>query len=525
MTQKSESVGCLMLPEIVDEPERKTGEVGGKSGNTSETVGPHLVGEFVDTPPDGAPTQGTPRTSTLVEFNGADTTLYDRAVLIYEQLVRQGRSDLASELNRARANKVIAVRELGPQRAAAALTDQTIALYERLVQQEGRCDLANDLSTLYECKATTLRDLGELERARTYQDKRETLSGRPGARSDARNVWKEADEDRSIQACDASTLVQDGTTLPPSDEPFVIDEATNPFAIIRYLLLQANRGEPGLGILKGCEFVRKLGDGGMGAVALVQRLLDGGTSELLALKIMQPHAAANPRNVERFEREIELNRTLIHPHIVPLKHWGRWRDVYFFTSQFCLGGDLARFTQRHGGKLTVEQALPIIYQVLDALEYAHCAGVVHRDVKPGNICLTGPDVGHDAMLADFGLAKAFATAGLSGITGPEVVGGCLQFMPQQLLDDFRMATPEVDVWSAAATLYYLLTGQPPRDFSGEPPERWLWVVSTKAPVPIRQREPSVPPRLAEVIDQALDDREALHFRSAAALRQAMESTS
>jgi serine/threonine protein kinase len=94
-----------------------------------------------------------------------------------------------------------------------------------------------------------------------------------------------------------------------------------------------------------------------------------------------------------------------------------------------------------------------------------------------------------------------------------------------LLDNFLMATPAVDVWSAAASLYYMLTGQPPRDFSNEPHERWLWVVSNKPPVPIRQREASIPPALAEVIDHALDDRDSLHFTSAAGLKRALESVS
>src|SRR5688572_17104645 len=171
MTRKSETAGCLMLPEIVDKLELNAGNVAGKGGSASETVGPHLMPEYVEPASGDAPTQTTVRSSTLVEVNGADTKLYDRAVSIYEQLVRQGRSGLASELNRARANKAIAVRELGEQRAAAALADQTIALYQRLVEQEGLQDLADDLSTLYQSKASTLFDLGDVERARSYQQR------------------------------------------------------------------------------------------------------------------------------------------------------------------------------------------------------------------------------------------------------------------------------------------------------------------------------------------------------------------
>lgn len=354
----------------------------------------------------------------------------------------------------------------------------------------------------------------------------------------ARNVWIEEEEDLAVRSLPASTLMQDGSTLhevdastvmqdgstqPVPEKAFVVDCTTNPFAVIQHLLVQAHRGEEGLTVLRGCQLVRELGRGGMGAVALIQRSPTPQTPELLALKIILPQVAANPKAKARFLREIETNQALVHPHIVPLRDWGCWRDVYFFTSDYCDGGDVEQFTRQHGGKLPPEQALPMIFQTLEALDYAHRAGVVHRDVKPSNVFLCGSGASQVARLGDFGLARAFATAELSGITGPGALGGTLQFMPQQLLDDFRMATPEVDVWSAAASLYYLLTGQPPRDFSNEPPKRWLWVVSNTRPVPIRQRDATIPPALADVLDQALDDKDTLPFRSAAALSQALES--
>ena len=453
-------------------------------------------------------------------LNGADTRLYDRAVSIYEQLVRQGRSDLASELNRARANKAIAIRELGEQRAAAALADQTIALYERLVEQEGRQDLAEELSTLYEGRATTLLELGDADRARSYQRLADTLQEQAASTVRPHNLIIEEEEDLSIRLCDVSTIVPGDTTPPTTAKPLVIDETTNPFAIIAHLLVQAKAGEESLAVLRGCEFVRELGRGGMGAVALVQRSPGSEAPELLALKVMLPQLAVKEKAEKRFQREIEIGMALVHPHILPLRDWGRWRNVYFFTSDYCDSGDVEQLTRQHGGKLPPQEARPIILQTLDALEHAHAHGVVHRDVKPSNIFLSRSGAGPISKLGDFGVAKAFATTGL---TGPGDIGGSPQFMPQQLLDDFKMATPEVDVWSAAASLYYMLTGQPPRDFSNEPPTRWLWVVSNRPPVPIRQREATISPALADVIDHALDDRDSLAFASAAALRHAVES--
>jgi serine/threonine protein kinase len=372
---------------------------------------------------------------------------------------------------------------------------------------------------------------------------------------DARNLWIEEEEDlrvrplpastvmedgNSLEQADASTVLQEGSRLGIPEQPLFLDATTDPFAMIRRLLDQANRGEASLAMFRGWTLVRELGRGGMGAVALIERSPSPQTQELLALKVMLPQVAANPQAKVTFEREIEIAKALVHPHIVPLRQWGCWQEIYFFASDYCDGGDVHEFTEQHGGKLLPEQALPMIFQTLEALDYAHHAkvraklangrfveaeGVVHRDVKPSNIFLCGSGDRRITKLGDFDLAKAFATAGHSGVTWQGAIGGSIKFMPQQLLDNFLMATPAVDVWSAAASLYYMLTGQPPRDFSNEPHERWLWVVSNKPPVPIRQREASIPPALAEVIDHALDDRDSLHFTSAAGLKRALESVS
>lgn len=536
----SETVGCRMIGEFIDEPGSNPPDVGGKPSAASEGVGVRMVGEFVDQSRSiEPPTQEASRLPLDLEASAAATALYDRAVTLYEQLVREGRSDLASELARAYANKAVAVRELGEQRAAAALADQTIALYERLVEQEGRHELANDLATAYDNKAVALNQSGDPWRTVVLYDRaiaiRERLVQHEGRQELADDLAR-THQNRDLAL--ASTVLRTGSTLPVVERPLVIDATTDPFAVIRRLLVQANRGDESLATLRGCEFVRELGRGGMGAVALIQRSSSLQTAERLALKVMLPQVAAIPKGKERFEREIEISRALAHPHIVPLRHWGCWQEIYFFTSEYCDGGDVEQLSKQHGGKLSPEQALPIIFQTLDALDYAHHArvrvklasgkfdeadGVVHRDVKPSNIFLCGSGACGITKLGDFGLAKAFATAGLSGLTRQGAIGGSIQYMPQQLLDDFQLATPEVDVWSAAASLYYLLTGHPPRDFSNEPTKRWLWVVSNKPAVPIRQREATIPPALAEVIDHALDDRDSLQFSSAAALKRALES--
>jgi eukaryotic-like serine/threonine-protein kinase len=154
-------------------------------------------------------------------------------------------------------------------------------------------------------------------------------------------------------------------------------------------------------------------------------------------------------------------------------------------------------------------ALRIAVDALEGLAAAHEAGFVHRDLKPDNVLL-GEDGA--ARLADFGLAKSFQQAGLSGMTATGAVAGTLQFMAREQLTSYRQARPTTDVWSMAATVYYLLTGQYPRDFGeGRDP---LAVILRGGVVPLRQRDPSLPPDLAAVIDRALDDEPARRFPTA-----------
>ncbi|MBI4318753.1 MAG: protein kinase [Chloroflexi bacterium] len=147
-------------------------------------------------------------------------------------------------------------------------------------------------------------------------------------------------------------------------------------------------------------------------------------------------------------------------------------------------------------------------------------GLVHRDLKPQNIFLSGTGSALVAKVGDYGLAKAFDTAGLSGHTCAGDVMGTPQFMPRQQVLDFKFARPEVDVWAMAASLYFMLTCKYPREFSrGKDP--WAVVLGTP-PVPIRQRVASIPAKLAEVIDQALVDKPDIGFKSAAEFKRALE---
>jgi len=240
-----------------------------------------------------------------------------------------------------------------------------------------------------------------------------------------------------------------------------------------------------------------LGRGGMGAVYLARAL---GGDRRIALKLMLPDAQVDEAAQEIFLREIEVTRALRHPNIVELLDFGKHEGSFYFALEYCPGGNAEEVVRRQGSPLGLPAAVRLATGAIEGLAAAHAAGFVHRDIKPDNLLLAADG---SAKLADFGLAKSFQQAGLSGMTATGAVAGTFFFMPREQLTNFREVKPVSDVWSMAATLYYLLTAQYARHFSTQPDP--LAVVLRGGVVPIRDRDPFVPDDLAEVIDRALAD--------------------
>ncbi|MBM3878810.1 MAG: FHA domain-containing protein [Verrucomicrobia bacterium] len=306
----------------------------------------------------------------------------------------------------------------------------------------------------------------------------------------------------------------------------------DPFEIMRKMLGQAGAGARELQAIRGYTLECELGHGGFGAVYLARK---EGSGEQVALKVMLPRAAMNPQAKERFLREVANTEALRHRHVVEFRESGCSQGTFFFTMEYCRLGSIDKLMERRGGRLPLKEAVGIACEVLDGLEYAHHAtipnvrlkdgryveghGLVHRDLSPHNILLTEVQGVTVAKVSDYGLSKAFDTAGLSGLTRTKDTAGKPLFMPRQQVTDFLRAGPEVDVWAAAASLYNMLTGAVPRDF---PPGKDVWVTLLETqPVPIRRRDPGIPARLAAVIDRALIDKPAIVFKTAASLKQAL----
>ncbi|WP_218780478.1 protein kinase [Rhodococcus sp. NCIMB 12038] len=283
-------------------------------------------------------------------------------------------------------------------------------------------------------------------------------------------------------------------------------------ACVADLLRKADDGAAELAAIRGYDLVQELGRGGQGIVFLARHKQTG---ELTAVKVLLAQVAASPHARAQFLREMSSVASLRHPNIVAFREAGESGGQFFFTCDYCDGGSVADLVRERGHPLSVEDAVAFTLQVLAGLDYAHTAplvvpgqpdsrGLVHRDIKPANILLTRSDSGGmTARLADFGLAKAFDLAGLSGHTFTGDYGGTVAFMSRAQLTDFKYAQPAVDVWSTAASLYWMLTEMPPRDFpAGKEP---VLAVLQDDPVPIRERNPHIPAPLAEAIDNALVD--------------------
>jgi serine/threonine protein kinase len=265
----------------------------------------------------------------------------------------------------------------------------------------------------------------------------------------------------------------------------------------------------------GYAIDRRIGRGGMGEVFQARRLRDG---REVALKLMRPEMGGDAEARAGFLREIDVMARLRHPHIVAVLDRGSAGDAFFLAMEYCAGGSLSSAIARQQGPLPEAAAVRLGLQVLDALADAHARGFVHRDIKPENVLLADEALAV-AKLADFGLAKSFQDAGLSGMTATGAVAGTPQFMPREQLTNFRLVRPSGDVWSLAATLYHVLTLDYPREFPfGVEP---LQVILEGPIVPLRDRRPDLPAKLGAVIDKGLADDVAVRYPDAQTMRAAL----
>jgi serine/threonine protein kinase/tetratricopeptide (TPR) repeat protein len=259
---------------------------------------------------------------------------------------------------------------------------------------------------------------------------------------------------------------------------------------------------------------RELGGGGMSRVFLAAETSLG---RQVVIKLLPPEMAASV-SIERFKREIQLAARLQHPHIVPLLTAGDANGLPYFTMPFVDGESLrARLARR--GEMPVAEALRVLREIASALAYAHERGVVHRDIKPDNVMLSGGS----AMVTDFGVAKALSSSSNAehgGVTSLGVALGTPAYMaPEQASADPNV-DHRADVYAFGILAYELLTGQTP--FGGRTPQGLLAAHVTEPPEPIQKRRPSLPPSLAALVMRCLEKRPADRPQSAAEIVHALD---
>jgi len=257
---------------------------------------------------------------------------------------------------------------------------------------------------------------------------------------------------------------------------------------------------------------RELGQGGMATVYLAEDLKH---RRKVALKVLRPELAAT-LGPERFFREIEVAARLQHPHILPLHDSGEAAGFLYYVMPFIDGQNLRGRLARQG-ELPIHESVKLLAEVADALAYAHAQGVVHRDIKPDNVLLSG----RHALVTDFGVAKAVSEAtGRQALTTAGIALGTPAYMaPEQAAADPHL-DHRVDIYALGAMGYELLTGRPP--FTGLSSHEVLAAHVTQTPQEVSALRPAVPEALAAIIMKCLAKRPADRWQGADELLAQLE---
>jgi serine/threonine protein kinase/beta-lactam-binding protein with PASTA domain len=253
-----------------------------------------------------------------------------------------------------------------------------------------------------------------------------------------------------------------------------------------------------------------------GGMAEVYRARDRLLGRPVALKVLFPELSVDRSFVERFRREAQAAANLSHPNIVPVFDWGEDAGAYYIVMEFVDGQPLSAIL-RSSGPLPPERSVPIATDVASALAYAHRRGVVHRDVKPGNILITEDST---VKVTDFGIARAVNADDSLTQTGA-VMGTATYFSPEQAQGigvDGRS-----DIYSLGVVMFEMATGRPP--FTGESPVAIASKHVRELPPLPHEINPQIPPQLERIIMKAMAKLPEDRYQSASELQEELQAFS
>jgi len=266
---------------------------------------------------------------------------------------------------------------------------------------------------------------------------------------------------------------------------------------------------------------RKLGAGGMGEVYLAEHQF---LRRSCAVKLIRPEQAGDEETLARFEREVRAAAHLTHPNTIQIFDYGRAEDgTFYYAMEYLPGISLQELVDEHG-PLPPARAVQVLAQLCGALREAHEHGLVHRDIKPGNVMLCERGGLHDvAKLLDYGLVIASQSGGDDAkLTQAGMILGTPAFMSPEQCGGDADVTPASDIYSLGAVAYFLLTGSAP--FAGRPAMQMMAAHLYEKPRALSESLAGVTPELSDLIARCLEKSPAARFAAMGELEEALRGS-